>query len=363
MRNLVNIRIYFFVALMMLSTCSWAIDTVDKLAFSPATLTPGEIETQHVSLTLYGSRNYSGYNLKISIPEGVEPAFDEGELDLEKGSILAKSHSVSGFYNADTRVLRIICSSSSNANFKSMTGEVCTIGFVVSTYAKPGALNISLSGQALTTADATEYDPADATDTNIAIGTTAKASLNVSSANKWSTCILPFAVAELPEGLKAYTCSSKSDEEQVFYLSTAESMSAYTPYVLYSESGYAGTLTGEVDASQYPESGKVSAGYLTGAIKSQTTNEGYILQKLNGVVKFCLADPSKTYTIPAGRCWATPPASTTQSYSFALAPTAVKSVAETSGSKSEYKYDLKGIIIGAPKDGQMYIQNGKKIIK
>ena len=146
-------------------------------------------------------------------------------------------------------------------------GVVCLIGLVVSTYAKPGALSLALSDQALTTADMTEYDPADVTDENVTISTTAKASLNISAANKWSTCILPFATA-LPEGVKAYSCSSKNDDEQVFYLSDAASIEAYTPYVLYSESGYAGTLTGEVDASQYPESGKVAAGYLTGAIKS-----------------------------------------------------------------------------------------------
>lgn len=361
MRNLVNIRIYFFVALMMLSTCSWAIDTVDKLAFSPATLTPGEIETQHVSLTLYGSRNYSGYNLKISIPEGVEPAFDEGELDLEKGSILAKSHSVSGFYNADTRVLRIICSSSSNANFKSMTGEVCTIGFVVSTYAKPGALSLALSEQALTTADMTEYDPADVTDENVTISTTAKASLSVSSANKWSTCILPFATA-LPDGLKAYTCSSKDDDKQVFNLTNASSIEAYTPYILYSESGYTGMLTGEVDASQYPEDGKVAQGYLTGAIEKQTTNEGYVLQNKGDGVKFYLMDNTKSYNIPAGKCWATPPASTTQSYSFDF-PTAVKGIAEVADSKNESKYNLSGIMIDAPRKGQLYIQNGRKYVK
>ncbi len=363
MRNLVNIRIYFFVALMMLSTCSWAIDTVDKLAFTPVTLTPGETEIQYVSLTLYGSRNYSGYNLKITIPEGIELAYEDGELIIDKGSILARSHSVAGNYNADTRVLKIICSSQQNADFKSMSGEVCTIGFTVSTYTKPGALSMELSEQALATADATEYDPADATDTNITIGTTAKASLNISAANKWSTCILPFAVTELPEGVKAYSCSSKNDDEQVFYLSDAASIEAYTPYVLYSESGYAGTLTGEVDASKYPESGKVAAGYLTGAVKSQTTNEGYILQKLNGVVKFYLADPSKTYPIPAGRCWATPPTDSAQSYGFALEPTAVKSVEEATDNKNENKYDLNGIIINAPKDGQLYIQNGKKVIK
>ncbi len=361
MRNLVNIRIYFFVALMMLSTCSWAIDTVDKLAFTPVTLTPGETEIQYVSLTLYGSRNYSGYNLKITIPEGIELAYEDGELIIDKGSILARSHSVAGNYNADTRVLKIICSSQQNADFKSMSGEVCTIGFTVSTYTKPGALSMELSEQALATADATEYDPADATDTNVAIGTTAKASLNISAANKWSTCILPFATS-LPEGLKAYTCSSKDDDKQVFYLSDATSIEAYTPYILYSESGYTGTLTGEVNVSQYPASGKVAQGYLTGAIEVQTTNEGYILQKQSGVVKFYLADPSKTYTIPAGKCWATPPASTTQSYSFDF-PTAVKGIAEVAESKNESKYNLSGIMIDAPRKGQLYIQNGRKYVK
>jgi hypothetical protein len=102
---------------------------------------------------------------------------------------------------------------------------------VVSTYAKPGALSLALSDQALTTADMTEYDPADVTDENVTIGTTAKASLSVSADNKWSTCILPFATA-LPDGLKAYTCSSKDDDEQVFYLTEATAIDAFTPYVL-----------------------------------------------------------------------------------------------------------------------------------
>lgn len=360
MRNLVNIRIYFFVALMMLSTCSWAIDTVDKLAFTPVTLTPGETEIQYVSLTLYGSRNYSGYNLKITIPEGIELAYEEGELIIDKGSILGRSHSVAGSYNADTRVLKIICSSQQNADFKSMSGEVCTIGFTVSTYTKPGALSMELSEQALATADATEYDPADATDTNVAIGTTAKASLNVSAANKWSTCILPFA-AELPEGLKAYTISSKDDDEQVFYLTEATAIDAFTPYVLYSESGYTGTLTGEV--GEYPASGTVTQGYLTGALEKQTTNEGYILQNKDAGVKFYIMDDSKSYTIPAGKCWATLPTSGAQSYSFDFAPTAVKNLSEEKSMKEGACYSIVGTRQDSPSAGSLYIQNGKKYIK
>lgn len=350
------------------ATSMLATETTDKIAFSSVTLTPGESGTQYATLTIIGSRTYSAYNLDMKIPEGVELAYDEGELDVyfDSNCIIPYSkgnpkHSLSATYFQEDRVLRVSCSSTTNADFTSQSGAVCYVGFTVSTYAKPGALSVSLSGQALTTADATEYDPADATDTNITIGTTAKASLSVSAENKWSTCILPFATA-LPEGLKAYTCSSKDDDKQVFYLSNAESIAAYTPYILYSESGYAGTLTGEVDAEQYPASGKVAQGYLTGAIEAQTTNEGYILQKQSGVVKFYLADPTKTYTIPAGKCWATPPTSTTQSYSFDF-PTAVKGIAEVTESKNGNRYDVNGVVINAPVDGQLYIQNGKKYIK
>lgn len=354
----------------LLSTvASWAIDTTDRIAFHEVTLTPGETGRQYVTVEVLGSRIYCALNFDVRLPEGIEPYFnnkgkivakllEDGILPNEEGEFY---HTVSCTYTPEDRNLRVSCVSNELDEFTRAVGTVFQIPFVVSTYAKPGSLGLELSGQALTTKDMTEYDPADVTDENVAIGTTAKASLSVSADNKWSTCILPFATA-LPEGLKAYTCSSKDDGKQVFYLSDASSIEAYTPYILYSESGYTGTLTGEVDASQYPASGKVAQGYLTGAIEAQTTNEGYILQKQSGVVKFYLADPTKTYTIPAGRCWATPPASTTQSYSFDF-PTAVKGIAEKDESKNESRYNLSGIMIDAPREGQLYIQNGKKYVK
>ena len=363
-------HIFLTIMLALLSATSvLAVDTIDKIGFSSATLTPGETGTQYMTVVLLGSRIYCALNFDVKLPEGVEPVFnskgkivarllEDGILPNDDGQFY---HTVSCTYTEEDRNLRISCVSTDLDEFNSEAGTLFKLPFKVSTYVKPGTLDMNLSGQALTTADATEYDPADATDTNIAIGTTAKASLSVSSTNKWSTCILPFATA-LPDGLKAYTISSKDDDKQVFYLSDASSIEAYTPYILYSESGYTGTLTGEVDASQYPESGKVAQGYLTGAVEAQTTNEGYILQKQSGVVKFYLADPSKTYNIPAGKCWATPPAGTTQSYSFDF-PTAVKGIAEVAESKNESKYNLSGIMIDAPRKGQLYIQNGRKYVK
>jgi hypothetical protein len=118
-----------------------------------------------------------------------------------------------------------------------------------------------------------------------------------------------------------------------------------------------------VDASQYPEAGYVKSGYLTGAVKSQTTNEGYILQKLNGVVKFYKADAEKTYNIPAGKCWATPTDAEQDSYDFSFAPTAVNSVVETVESKNENKFDINGVMINSPQKGQLYIQSRKKLLR
>lgn len=361
-----------FIALALLSlqtTLSWAVETTDRISFQVVALTPGETETQYISLVIVGSRKYSAYNLDIKIPEGVELAFDEGEEDVyfDSDCIIPYSkgnpkHQIDATYTAEDRNLRISCVSMSNAEFKANSGVVCYIGLTVPAFTKPGALEIEMSGLNLTTADGTKYEPAAGTNTNVSIGTSAKADLSVSSANKWSTVILPFAT-ELPAGLKAYTCNSKSDEEKVFYLTEATQIDAYTPYILYSESGYAGTLEGEVDASQYPESGKVEAGYLTGAIEKQTTNEGYILQNKGEGVKFYLANPELSYTIPAGKCWATPTDAEQDSYDFSFAPTAVNSVAETVESKNENKYDINGVMIDSPRKGQLYIQSRKKLLR
>ena len=94
MKKFFNIRMFVVTALMLLFTASWANETSDKLQFSNETLVPGETETQYVNLTLLGSRLYSGCNLQISIPEGVEPAYEDDELDLQKGAILKNSHTV-----------------------------------------------------------------------------------------------------------------------------------------------------------------------------------------------------------------------------------------------------------------------------
>ena len=96
----------------------------------------------------------------------------------------------------------------------------------------------------------------------------------------------------------------------------------------------------------------------------QTTNEGYMLQKQDDKVKFYLADPSKTYTILPGKCWATPDGSSADSYDFRLAPTDVDRVRAYGGNVVQTVIcDLTGKVITQPQNGQMYITKGKKFVK
>ena len=362
--------IYTLIMTLLVVMPAGAVSTSDKLVLSDVTLNPGDGTAKYATLSVVSAvRKYAAFNVDIYLPEGVEPLLSSaGVPRVTKTGILPKDdfdeeylHTLSATYSKEDNKINVICYASPTADFTSMQGVLCRVYLTASTYAKPGKASVELKKQNLTTADETKYEPADAS-YDITIGTSAKADLSVSSANKWSTVILPFAT-ELPAGVKAYTCNSKNDEEKVFYLTAATQIDAYTPYILYSESGYTGTLTGEVDASQYPEAGYVKSGYLTGAVKSQTTNEGYILQKLNGVVKFYKADAEKTYNIPAGKCWATPTDAEQDSYDFSFAPTAVNSVVETVESKNENKFDINGVMINSPQKGQLYIQSRKKLLR
>ena len=358
------------VALLALTGLHAQTSTTNHIEAGDVTLMPGDDETQYMPLVLVGSTKYSAYNLDVEIPEGVEVALDEGDLDVyfDNTTIIpfkkgVPQHQLSATYHEIDRTLRISCISTSLAEFTNTSGILCYVGLKTDSYTKPGTLSTQLTGQNLTTKEGVKNVPADATYNNITIGTTGYVGLTVSATNKWSTCILPFATA-LPEGVKAYTCSTKNDEEQLFYLTEVTTLEAYTPYILYSEEGYTGTLTGTIDASQYPESGVVTQGYLKGAVQQQTTSEGYVLQNKGEGVKFYLTDPTKIYTIPAGKCWASVPTSTIDSYDFAFAPSLVGRVSENGTTTTKGAcYGVNGIQMVTPAGGTLYIQDGRKYVK
>ena len=80
----------------------------------------------------------------------------------------------------------------------------------------------------------------------------------------------------MPPGCMVFTSLPSRVYILPVVLSEVTQLAAYTPYILYSASGYTGTLKGAVDASQYGE--VVSDGLLRGAIAPQKRKDGYVLQ-------------------------------------------------------------------------------------
>ena len=342
-----------------------AVDTTDHLELSyEGTLVPGGDGEFTVTVSLAGTRIYTAYNMDIHLPEGIELASDEfGYIIEEDNELWTKvsrtkySHTFEFSYGAaGERTIRCYCISTSNTDFNAASGTLFTFCLKATPYCKPGSLDITIDGinfTALEGGSAVKYVPADETHA-ITVGTSSSVSVSVSAANKYSTLVLPFAAA-LPDGLEAYSCRSVDGDNLV--LEAASSLAAYTPYILYAESGYSGTLTGTVDASAYAE--VVSDGYLRGAIVKQQVNSGYVLQNQGSGVKFYNVD-GQNFAIPVGRCWLDVSGSSSKAFEWGD-PTAVKAV-KTRNATNVY-YNIDGTRAQDPQPGRIYIRNDKKILK
>ena len=76
--------IALLVVLLSTTTLSWAVATTDRISFQTVALTPGETETQYVTVVVIGSRIYTALNFDMKVPESIEPVFNN------KGKIVAK---------------------------------------------------------------------------------------------------------------------------------------------------------------------------------------------------------------------------------------------------------------------------------
>ena len=177
----------------------------------------------------------------------------------------------------------------------------------------------------------------------------------------WATLILPFD-AELPEGVKAYSCS-KADGETLTLIE-AESIKANTPYLMNGkESSHTFSGYGLADKDSYTD------GLFTGTyVEYQTTDDGktYVLQNQNGEVAFYLVG-SKKPKVGAYRTYMTyePQAGETAAPRFSLGrggdTTSIEG-SELDAQGSVLIYDLLGRKVETMEKGGMYIVNGKKVI-
>ena len=200
------------------------------------------------------------------------------------------------------------------------------------------------------------------TDTNIdhkafSLVETAKPSITINTtAAGWGTTMLPFAVAEIPEGVKVYTCASA--EGATLTLTEVKALEANKPYII--EGAWEATLTGDAQGTAL----RYTEGLLTGtyvAMDAEALNGKYIMQKQGEKVGFFQVNKDNAQpSLRANRVYMTAPATGgVKAFYFGGDADAIQSVFD--GLVNGDAYDLGGRKVSRLQKGNVYIVNGKKV--
>ena len=185
---------------------------------------------------------------------------------------------------------------------------------------------------------------------NFQIIETTKPSININTTSAGlGTVMLPFAVASLPEGVRAFTCGELS--EDVLTLVEVDALEANKPYLI--AGSWNETLTGDAQgtALTYTE------GLLTGVYAAQAAPVGsYVLQKNNDVVAFYKVADGKQPSVGAYRCYLTAPTTARALYfDFSGETTGVDTIKALTSGKTTI-YNAAGAVVPS-------LQKGLNIIK
>lgn len=351
----------------------YPIPTDDYITVDDVTLVPGSSKLYKVVINLHGSRIYTAYQMDIQFPPGVDvkvtndfPAISicDGEdgiypinEDTEKSL-----HSIDASYGkVGSKILRLACHGSNNAELTANSGRLLFFKVKVSPYLKPGDVTLKVTNlDFITKENAQEYSCKDQTLT-LHAEAQSTVSVSVSGDSHYSTCVLPFAVDKLPDGVKAYSARRMDGTGSYVLLDEVQSLAAYTPYILYADHGYSGTLSGPVDASLYQE--VVSDGYLRGAIVAQQQSQGYVLQDQGDGAKF-YAMNGTTFNIPEGKCWLQPDQpQSAPALGIQVCGTATAITTPTVTPATTPIYTLDGVRVSEMQPGRIYIVAGHKVLK
>ncbi len=152
-------------------------------------------------------------------------------------------------------------------------------------------------------------------------------SLSISSANQYGTLIVPFDV-EVPSGVTTYSTSSV--DGTTLDLTTAETIKANTPYIVYAAADADETLSGL--GAAYTDA-SYAGGLLTGVYTATSAPEGsYVLQNQNDVVAFYVVSSADPITVPANRAYLTvPDGGSVKAYHFGNADDSATAISTVNG--------------------------------
>ena len=125
----------------------------------------------------------------------------------------------------------------------------------------------------------------------------------------YGTTMLPFAVAELPEGVKVYTCDATNGD--VLTLTAADAIEANKPYII--EGSWEAVLTGDAQGINLT----TTEGLLTGVYAETAAPVGsFVLQNNNGKVGFYRVAEGGQPTVGANRAYLKEEAGARAAYFF-----------------------------------------------
>ncbi len=167
----------------------------------------------------------------------------------------------------------------------------------------------------------------------------------------WGTVMFPFAVAELPEGVKAYTCDAV--EGSTLTLTEVDALEANKPYIV--EGAWNATLTGDAQGTALTN----TVGLLTGVYAdTQAPVASYVLQNQGGNVAFYLVEDGAQPTAGANHAYLTV-ASGVKAFFLGEVETAIQSL--QAAGEARAIYNLSGQRVQKAQRG-VYVVNGKKVV-
>lgn len=354
-------------------------DTDDHITISDLTVVPGSMDEYELQVSLVGSRIYTAYNIDFEFPSGLEVVMEDGDpcvYTCNDDGVYGKrnvTHSLGcSFGKVGVNVLRLSCIDLNGKDFFKESGKILTIILKTTPYLKPGKDEIKVSKCQFITNETVlvdgnelkgkQYNCSDQT-LYVNVEPHSTATISVSAKNKWTTCIVPFDIPQLPNGLQAYSLGERDAADNHYVVLKPETaIEAYTPYFLYSENGFSAEFSGDVDESKYKE--VVKKGEMWGAIVPQSVDNGFVLQNLGDGAK--LYSMKGEFVIPAGKCWFFYfTGDDAKSLDLKIeGPAGIKGVEATfCGNSSEPVYTLSGIRVSNPQPGQVYVKGGRKVLR
>ena len=354
--------------------------TADKVVlnvYDDQVLSPGG-DKIYVSVSLESATDvkYTAYQMSFELPEGLEVCMADDSYEVYmygNGGFYPRTGSdrvgwtykhTLGSNVVAGNVLNVTCYSSTNALFAKTSGDLFDFYVKATPYLKPGDVEIKVKNVKFVTPDETKYLSEDYVSTAVQAAATSTLTLKVSAVNKFGTCILPFDYALPADGsLEAYTCSEHTADALV--LEKASKMAAYTPYILYSETGFNQTISGTVDTTKYPADGIVKSGHLVGTLVQTELTEAtsYVMQNQGQGVKFYQVDPTSPFVLSAGKCYVELPEGTNvASLRIGGSTTGIESIYNSEFTIQNCIYNLLGQPVTHMLPGRVYIVNGRKVV-